>query len=61
MYLKPETKERYLQNQKIAIVAIENVIIELKKEARPSMKHFKHIRDVCQAQLDAEKNLREGK
>lgn len=59
--MKPETKERYLKNQKLAIVAIDAVMADLKKAPSVNIKYFKEIRDICERQLEAERLLREGK
>lgn len=61
MYMKPETKERYIKNQKLAVIAIEVVLSDLKKEARVNIKYFKEIKEICERQLEAEQLLREEK
>lgn len=52
MRMHTSTKERYERNMRLSIVAIENVLLELKKEKRVSIKHFKHIIDICKRQLE---------
>ncbi len=49
--MHPETKEDYIRRQKLSVIAIENVLNEIKREERVSMKHFKHIKDICEEQL----------
>lgn len=53
--MHPETKEDYIKRQKLSVIAIQNVLEEIKREQRVSMKHFKHIRDICDGQLKSYK------
>lgn len=53
--MRPETREQYIKNMKLSVMAIEAIVADLKKSANTesaNIRHFKEIKDICERQID---------
>ena len=55
MKMRPETRENYIRNMKMNIMAIESVLAEFKRDQKylndANIRAFKEIKEICERQL----------
>lgn len=56
MKMSPETRDNYIRNMKMNIMAIESIIAEYKRDqanfSDANIRAFKDIKDICERQIN---------